>query len=62
MALIPEWEPRIAEMAKYSRGWKAIVDKWPELKSTMDGEVGFDWRKGRSAPRTTALMRELSEG
>lgn len=59
LRLVPEFEGRIGEMACYSDRWKALTDNWADLKSAMTSEVGLDWEKGRSAPATAVLMREL---
>lgn len=31
LRLIPEWKPRMSEMAKVSRDWKRFADAWDEL-------------------------------
>ena len=57
LALIPEWRPRIGEMAQHSPEWAALVPRWGELEGLLIEEAGPDAR-GR-APKTDALMREL---
>lgn len=59
LALIPEWKPRLGEMAVYGKQWKALLERWAELEASMDDEVGIDWRKGNKAPRTYALMKDV---
>lgn len=54
---IPEWKPRIKEMAVYGPGWAGQVERWEELAETMADEVGIDWSKGDSAPVTYEAMR-----
>ena len=56
LKLIPEWAPRMPEMAKHSPQWARLVGGWDEIVRSMEDEVGWDWSKGRSAPRTYALM------
>jgi hypothetical protein len=56
---IPEWKPRISEMAKHGAIWKALVARWDELVAALKDEVGLDWSKGRSADKTYALMRSI---
>ncbi|MBY0561502.1 hypothetical protein [Hyphomicrobium sp.] len=56
---VPEWRPRIGEMKKYGRIWKALVERWDDLETTMKKEVGIDWKKGGRAPQTYALMQSI---
>ena len=56
----PEWRPRIGEMAKYGPVWARYVERWDEMAQSMADEVGIDWSKGRSAPRTYDLMHEIA--
>jgi hypothetical protein len=57
LELFPEWKPRITEMAVYSKAWKSLADRWDSLAAMMADEVGIDWSKGRSAPRTYKAMK-----
>jgi hypothetical protein len=57
LAIFPEWQCRIGEMAVYGPEWAEIARRWPELSALMAGEVGIGWEKGRSAPITYAAMR-----
>lgn len=59
LELVPLWKLRIGEMARHNRQWAALVARWAELTSAMADEVGIDWSKGRSAPKTYALMRSI---
>lgn len=54
---IPEWKPRVPEMAARSEAWAALVPEWDALARSMADEVGINWEKKRSAPRTYELMR-----
>lgn len=51
----PEWKARMPEMAKY-KDWKNLIARWDEVAQSMADEVGIDWSKGRSAPKTYDLM------
>lgn len=53
---IPEWKPRIGEMAAVSMQWAALVSVWDELEALYRKEEPT----GR-APRCYARMRELLE-
>ncbi len=55
----PEWKPRLKEMAKYGKEWKALIKRWDDLSAVMASEVGFDWSKGSSAPLTYKAMKEV---
>lgn len=59
LRLIPEWKPRLPEMSKRSKAWAALVSHWDELAAMMNDEVGLDWEKGRSAPRTYERMGKV---
>lgn len=54
----PEWKPRMAEMATVSKQWAAVIPYWDEVSQSMIDEVGIDWSKGKSAPKTYNLMKE----
>jgi len=56
--LIPEWKPRMPEMAQRSKAWAGLVERWDEIVATFLEEVGLNWTKGKSAPRTYALMKQ----
>ena len=57
LELIPEWTPRMAEMAKYSPEWKGLAAKWDEITDCFLDEVGLDWCKAKRAPKTYAMMK-----
>lgn len=61
LAIFPEWSPRIGEMAKYSKRWAGLARRWAELSELMADEVGHDWAKGRSAPKTYAAMQNAMQ-
>jgi hypothetical protein len=52
LEVIPEWKPRLPEMAARSKQWAALVANWAALETSMRDEVGVDWSKNRSAPKT----------
>lgn len=61
LSVIPEWSPRISEMARYSAAWEGIVTVWGRLAELMDYEVGIDWSKGGKAPRTYEAMKAATD-
>ena len=59
LALIPEWRPRIGEMAQYNRQWAALVARWSDIEAMYVLEVGAAHRG--MAHRCYALIREILE-
>jgi hypothetical protein len=59
LELMPEWKPRVPELAALEPCWRALVEHWDNLASSMEDEVGIAWEKGKSAPATYALMRTV---
>ncbi len=62
LALIPEWKPRMGEMAAYGGEWAALIPHWDELAAMMADEVGIAWEKGRNAPKTFDRMQAIRYG
>lgn len=62
--LIPEWKPRIPDMAQHSPQWAALVKRWDEIVQCFLDEVGLDWNKGHNlrASSTYALMCAAIDG
>lgn len=58
----PGLRSRLSSMADLSPGWAALVARWDEIEALQLEEIGLDWTKARSAPRTYALMREVLDG
>lgn len=59
---VPEWHPRIGEMASVSPQWAALVARWGDLRAAMVADVGLRWEKGRAAPGTYTLMKQILGG
>lgn len=61
--IIPEWTGRIQEMKQYTPGWAGLVEQWATISALMAEEVGINWHKCRSAPRTyTAMKLAIADG
>jgi hypothetical protein len=58
---VPEAKLLLSKVAEISPVWKRLVERWDEIESMLIGEVGHNWSKGRSAPKTYELMREIIE-
>jgi len=50
---VPEWKPRIGEMADVSAHWRELVAIWPALVASFEREAA----SGDRAPVTYAMMR-----
>lgn len=57
---VPEWKPRIQEMAKYGKYWAALVERWDELAAMYAAEMLA--HSGRTAPKTYAMMKSIFQG
>ncbi|WP_024717979.1 hypothetical protein [Pseudomonas putida] len=58
LELIPEWKPRMGEMAQRGEQWVGLANRWEEICRCFLDEVGLDWCKGRRAPKTYLLMTQ----
>ena len=56
--LIPEWVPRMPEMAQRSSAWAGLVARWDEISQSFLDEVGLNWCKNRPGPMTYDLMKQ----
>lgn len=56
---VPALRPMLPRMAEVGPVWAALVERWDELEQCQLDEIGIDWCKARSAPRTYALMRSI---
>lgn len=61
LAKIPEWEPRVPELAALSHCWAALVPQWSRLKALMIEETGPEFARYEPAPRTYALIKALTD-
>lgn len=55
----PEVRDAFPKIAASHPKWAVIIRHWDELVALFHGEVGEDWSKGRSAPKTYKRMQEL---
>ncbi|MDM3891777.1 MULTISPECIES: hypothetical protein [Pseudomonas] len=61
LELIPEWKPRMGEMAQRGEQWVGLAGNWGEICKCFLDEVGLDWCKGNRAPKTYLLMKQAME-
>lgn len=58
---LPWVEPLAMPKMRKNPAWKKTAAHWQELAQAMADEVGIDWSKGQSAPKTYARMRAIQE-
>jgi hypothetical protein len=56
---VPELRERIWKMKGVSKQWETLVNNWHHVESCFIDEVGIDWCKAKSAPKTYAMMKDL---
>ena len=56
---VPEIREAFSDIAGLSEQWTAIIDHWDELRELFIAEAGWNWSKGRRAPKTYARMKEI---
>lgn len=56
---VPEWQPRMPEMAPLSHTWAALVPHWETLAALLESEIGPDLPWHGSSPRTNKRIREI---
>lgn len=56
---VPEIREHMGAVAAVSSIWSSLVARWDEIEQCFLEEVGLDWSKGRRAPKTYALMKEV---
>lgn len=56
---VPEAREHLGKLRKLSPTWAKLVDRWDEVEASFLDEVGRDWCKARSAPKTYDLMKAV---
>lgn len=56
---VPEVRDHFEKIAALGVVWGRLIARWAEIESSFLDEVGLDWCKARSAPKTYALMKEV---
>ena len=56
---VPEARADLYRLADLSPVWKALFENWDRIEASQLEEIGINWKKGRSAPKTYALMRSI---
>ncbi len=58
---VPEARLHLDKVSLLSDYWKALIERFEEVEESFINEVGFDWSKAKSAPKTYALMKSIFE-
>ena len=58
---VPEARAELPKMATVNKVWAALVERWSEIEAMFLAEVGLDWCKAESAPKTYKLMQKAIE-
>lgn len=56
---VPEIRAHFPAIREVSERWSWIIDAWDELEASFIDEVGRNWSKSDSAPKTYALMKRI---
>ena len=56
---VPEIRERLDRVAAISDTWAALIARWDEVEKCFVEEVGRNWCKANSAPKTYALMKDI---
>lgn len=56
---VPEVKQYFPEISKLSTTWKLMIEHWDKLEKSLTEEVGIDWSKGNTAPKTLKLIRNI---
>lgn len=56
---VPEARQQFAKVAAISRPWANFIENWEKLEAMFLEEVGLNWSKAQSAPRTYEFMKSL---
>ncbi|MBN8901376.1 MAG: hypothetical protein J0H57_10120 [Rhodospirillales bacterium] len=57
IARVPEVRKCVDNLGLKHEGWAKAAAVWDDIASLMEDEVGIDWSKGLSAPKTFKLMK-----
>ena len=61
LRLMPWAERGLPILAAESKAWLHIYMNWYVVEQSMLAEVGIDWEKAKTAPKTYALMRRIQD-
>ncbi|MBN7822591.1 hypothetical protein [Bowmanella yangjiangensis] len=56
---VPEVREHFEKIAALGVVWGRLIGRWPDIEACFLDEVGLNWSKAKSAPKTYALMKEV---
>lgn len=56
---VPDVRDAFPQIAQSSDRWAIVIRHWDELVALFHAEVGEDWSRGHSAPKTYKRMKEV---
>ncbi len=56
---VPEVREHFDKIAALGVVWARLVERWAEIETSFLDEVGLNWSKAKSAPKTYDLMQEV---
>ena len=56
---VPEVRAHFDKIAALGVVWGRLIARWGEIEEALLDEVGRNWSKARSAPKTYQLMKEV---
>lgn len=56
---VPEIRDNMNKVAGISATWTKLVARWSEVEQCFLDEVGLNWCKAHSAPKTYQLMKDI---
>ncbi len=56
---VPEVRKHFDKIAALGVVWGRLIARWDEIEASFLEEVGLNWKKAKSAPKTYALMKEV---
>lgn len=59
LAVAPEIRHNWDKIAALSPTWSRLVERWDEIEASFLEEVGLNWCKASSAPKTYDLMQSI---
>jgi hypothetical protein len=57
--MVPEIRQHMDRVASINGTWALLVARWQEVEQCFIDEVGFNWSKGKRAPRTYQIMKDI---
>jgi hypothetical protein len=61
--LVPDWAPRLHEMAAYGPDWKGLLEQWDQIVHLYHNEGGVPYSERPRSPETYRAMKlAIAEG